>query len=137
MAISSLVVKTSSRLIRHRRADDAEDVGSDLLPGVGELVEGVVHAGGLAEDHVLGRHDDCDEDVVLGLGLDGDVEGLDAGGERARHVLAEARNHPVATRIGELLELASLLNNLDGALGDACPANARHFVGLSDGESLR
>mmetsp|Transcript_9302 Transcript_9302/g.36168 ORF Transcript_9302/g.36168 Transcript_9302/m.36168 type:complete len:342 (-) Transcript_9302:144-1169(-) len=107
----------------HRRADDVEDVGSDLLPGIGELVEGVVHAGGLAEDHVLGGHDDCDEDVVLGLGLDGDVEGLDAGGERARHVLAEARNHPVATRIGELLELASLLDDLDGALGDACPAH--------------
>ena len=44
----------------------------------------------VGDHHVLSGDDDGDENVVLGLGLDGDVEGLDAGGQRARDLVAEA-----------------------------------------------
>ena len=63
----------------HGGAHHVEDVRTDLLARVREPVEGSVPTVIVGDHHVLSGDDDGDENVVLGLGLDGDVEGLDAG----------------------------------------------------------
>mmetsp|Transcript_12282 Transcript_12282/g.24366 ORF Transcript_12282/g.24366 Transcript_12282/m.24366 type:complete len:205 (-) Transcript_12282:8-622(-) len=49
------------------RPNHVEDVGADLLGGVGEAVEGIINL--LGEDAVLNRDSHLDENVVLRLGL--------------------------------------------------------------------
>ena len=60
----------------HMAENDLLDIGLDLLHRVGELVEGVVDL--FRANAVLHRNRNGDEDVVLGLGLHGQRDLIDA-----------------------------------------------------------
>jgi hypothetical protein len=62
--------------------NDLLDIGLDLLHRVGQLVEGVVHF--FRANAVLHRNRNRDEDVVLGLGLHGQRDLIDAQADPGR-----------------------------------------------------
>ena len=88
--------------------DGVEDEGLDLLLRGAELIEGVVDL--VVEDLVLDGDGDLDEDVVVGLGLDGElglldleVDEVDAFGEGDEDVEAGADD---AVEFAEALDYA-------------------------------
>ena len=64
--------------LRHRRAHDIEHIRLDLLLGVGEAVVRILDGLLVVVDLVLHGHADQHEDVILGLGLAGDLHLLEA-----------------------------------------------------------
>ena len=93
---------------RNRRANHVKDVRADLGLGVGELVKG---AGDLVLHHlVLHRHHHLHEDVVLGLGVAGDVQVLDAQRDLVHEVLHRTQE-TVAARGKHALEATAVLHH--------------------------
>ena len=68
----------------HRRAHDIEHIRLDLLLGVGEAVVRILDGLLVVVDLVLHGHADQHEDVILGLGLAGDLHLLEAHRHLAR-----------------------------------------------------
>jgi hypothetical protein len=94
--------------------DGVEDEGLDLFLRTGEFVEGVVDL--VVEDLVLDGDGDLDEDVVVGLGLDGElglldleVNEVDAFGEG---------NENVEAGTDDAVEFAEPLDNAGGVGAD-------------------
>lgn len=88
-AISSLLLEDVIELdLGHPGPHDVEDERRDLTIRVFELVKRIVDL--LRQDEVLDRHHHLDEHVVLGFGLDSDVQLLDA--------QVDAPDHPIDER---------------------------------------
>ena len=103
--------------------DGVVDVGLDLIAGVLEGVEGLFD--GLGEDLVLDAELDGDEDVVLGLGLDTDIDFKETHGELSSDLIT-ARDETVETGVSGLVELATRFDDTDFGLFDSSTAAAAH-----------
>ena len=96
-------------------AEDAvEDEGLDLLLGGGELVEGVGDL--VVEDLVLDADGDLDEDVVVGLGFDGELGLLDHEIDEV-DALGEG-NEEVKAGTGDAVESTKALDDTGGGGAD-------------------
>ena len=97
----------------HRRAHHVKHIRLDLLLGVGEAVVRVLDRLLVFVDLVLHGHTDQHEDVILGLGLAGDLHLLEPHRHRGGGELTEARNHNVQAWLRNLGELSKLLDKRD------------------------
>ncbi len=105
----------------HVAEDGVEDEGLDLLLRLGEAVEGVVDL--VVEDLILDADGNLDEDVVVGLGLDGELSLLDLEVDEV-DTLGEGHEE-VQAGAGDAVEFAE-------ALDDAGGEGAHLIVGLRD-----
>ena len=94
--------------------DGVEDEGLDLLLRGAEFVEGVVDL--VVEDLILDGDGDLDEDVVVGLGLDGELGLLDLEVDEV-DALGEG-NEDVQAGADDAVELAEALDDAGGVGAD-------------------
>jgi hypothetical protein len=104
--------------------DGVVNVRFDLIARVLEGVEGLFD--GLGENLVLNAELDGDEDVVLGLGLNVDIDFEETHGELTSNLIT-ARNEAVETGMGSLVELTARFDDTDFGLFNSSAAAATHF----------
>ena len=114
-----------------------EHIRRNLLPRIGQLVEGLVHVVG---NHViLHRHGHLHEDVVFGFGLDVERELLHAQIDASGN-LVEPRQFEVDAGARHALELAHALHDhgLGGLhLEESAQNSAEHKNSYDQGEQQR
>lgn len=94
----------------HRRAHNVKHIRLDLLFGVCEAIVRILDGLLVLVDLVLHGHLNHHEDVILGLGLAGDLHLLEPHRDRGGGELTEARNHDVQAWPRNLRELSKLLD---------------------------
>lgn len=107
----------------HVAEDAVEDEGLDLLLRGAELVEGVVDL--VVEDLILDGDGDLDEDVVVSLGLDGELRLLDL--EIDEEDTLGVGDEDVEAGADDAVEFAE-------SLDDACGVGAHGEERLEDGD---
>ena len=102
----------------------------DLLVGVREGVKGLVDL--FLEDLVLYRHDGCQKDIVVRLGLDPDVQLLHTKGEATDERFV-GTNDAVEAWLDQTGELAAPFNHADFGRADCEEAGNAHVVVVGRG----